>query len=160
LENSEVEVTTYQPEYALEIVKMWRQYFQRAMGLEEQNRFDELRGQLEFFKTIDPASIEVAMDRSSSTVVAFMVRNRNELDHLYVHVDWQGRGIGSLLLDRAKARSPGCLELYTFQQNKLAHAFYLSKGFHEVGRGVADFADNPWATTREQIADIKYRWEV
>ncbi len=89
-----------------------------------------------------------------------MAANDAQLDHLYVHVDWQGRGVGSQLVDEAKANSPGHLELYTFQQNKLAQSFYLSKGFREVGRGLADPADNPWATTQEQLADIKYRWEA
>ena len=133
MENLKLEIATYQPEYALEVVKMWRQSFQRAMGLEEQNRFDELRDQLQFFSTIDPASINVAMDHSSSTIVAFMVANHDTLEHLYVHVNWQGKGVGSLLLDQAKVRSPGCLDLFTFQQNKRAQEFYLSKGFREVG---------------------------
>jgi hypothetical protein len=44
-------------------------------------------------------------------------------------------------------------------QNTGAQAFYLAHGFREIERGQADAADNPWATTTEQLADIRYRWD-
>ena len=48
LSKLQYELVAYRPEYALEAVKLWRRSFQRAMGLEEQNRLGEVRGQLDY----------------------------------------------------------------------------------------------------------------
>ncbi len=153
-----VELIPYKVEYAIELVKMWRRSFQRAMGLEEQNRYEELRDQMTFFARIDPHSISVVADTVSGDLIGLMVQEGRELEHLYVHVDWQGAGIGSMLLNQAKSASPEGLELYTFQRNEGAQAFYLSHGFSEVRRGYAALEDNPWADSRDQLADIRFRW--
>ena len=159
LSGPQYELVAYRPEYALEVVKLWRRSFQRAMGLEEQNRLGEVQGQMDFLSTIDPASIHVAMDPVSSTVLGFMALSEGALDHLYVDVDCQGAGLGTSLLNVAKRRSPGGIELLTFQRNHRAQDFYQSRGFQEAGRGFARLDDNPWATHREQLADIRFRWE-
>ncbi|MEM7221152.1 MAG: GNAT family N-acetyltransferase [Pseudomonadota bacterium] len=154
----DVDIVGHRPEYALELVKMWRQSFQRAMGLPEQNRSDDLIGQLDYFCTIDPAAIQVAIDTSSSTIAGFSVLQAGELDHLYVNVRYQGQGLGSKLLYDAKSRAPNGVKLYTFQKNTRAQAFYLSHGFVELERGFADFEGNPWASSKEELADIRYGW--
>ena len=154
-----LQLTPYRPEFGLDVVRLWRQSFQRAMGLPEQNRFDEVLDQLRFLRTIDPARITAAIRPDSSSIIGFLAASGSELDHLYVHVDWQGQGIGSRLLEHAKAQSPGCLELFTFAQNSKAQRFYLAHGFHEVRRGMAAPEDNPWASSPDQLADILYRWE-
>ena len=159
LSGLQYELVAYRPEYALEVVKLWRRSFQRAMGLEEQNRLGEVQAQIDFLSTIDPASLHVAMDPASSTVLGFMALSGGELDHLYVHVDCQGIGLGTSLLNRAKTQSPDGIELFTFQRNRRARSFYQGQGFREVRRGFASFDDNPWATTRDQLADIRLRWE-
>lgn len=149
----------YRQEYALELVKMWRRSFQRAMGLKERDDFGEVSAQLDFLSAIDPGTIHVAMDPETSTVLGFMVLSGTRLDHLYVHVDCQGLGLGTTLLNVAKQASPAGIELFTFQRNRAAQDFYRRRGFREVLRGHARFDDNPWATAREQLADIKLRWE-
>ena len=159
LSKLQFEIVAYRPEYALEVVKMWRRSFQRAMGLQEQNRFDEVSRQLDILSTIDPGSIHIALDPDSSAVLGFMVVSDGKLDHLYVHVDCQGMGLGSALLDLAKLQSPAGIELFTFQRNRSARSFYERRGFREVGRGFASLDGNPWATEREELADIKFRWE-
>ncbi len=159
LDKLQLELVEYRPEYALELVKMWRRSFQRAMGLQEQDNFGETSAQLDFLSAMDPATIHVAMDPPSSTVLGFMVLSGAKLDHLYVHVDYQGLGLGTTLLNLAKRKSPAGIELFTFQRNQAAQDFYRRRGFHEVERGFAGFDDNPWAANREQLADIKFRWE-
>jgi 2-phosphosulfolactate phosphatase len=52
------------------------------------------------------------------------------VDQLYVDPAHQGRGIGTALLDVAKARSTAGLELWTFQVNSQAQGFYAQQGFH------------------------------
>ena len=66
---------------------------------------------------------------------------------------------GAIAAVVAKRRSPGGIELLTFQRNHRAQDFYKSRGFQEAGRGFASLDDNPWATHREQLADIRFRWE-
>ncbi len=154
-----VEQVAYRPEYALEIVKMWRLSFQRALAIREHNELDDLSGHLDAFTRIDPAHLVVLMETTTSQIVAFMAHRPGWVDQLYVHVDWQGQGFGSQLLNQAKAASAEGLQLYTFQRNHNAQAFYLAQGFREVQRGFAGAYENPWATSQEELADILYAWQ-
>ena len=158
MSSTQIEIVAYRPEYGLELVKLWRRSFQHAMGLEAQNRFDDLTGQLDFFCTLPAETIQVAMDVSNSSLAGFMVLRESELEQLYIDINYQGAGLGSMFLNRAKSQSPTGLTLHTFLQNTRAQAFYLANGFIEVGRGYADAASNPWATSRSQLADITFQW--
>lgn len=73
------------------------------------------------------------------------------IDQLYVDPPWIGRGIGSLLLDVAKQRSPDGLMLWTFQVNASARRFYERHGFVEVER--TDGSGN-----EEREPDARYAW--
>jgi GNAT superfamily N-acetyltransferase len=84
-------------------------------------------------------------------VVAMMALSTEMVGHLYVAPAWIGRGIGSRLIELAKSRRPGGLELYTFQVNARARRFYERHGFVEVWRG--DGSDN-----EEGQPDIRYAW--
>jgi len=137
---------------------MWRRSFQLALGIEEHNRLEELEGHLNYFSTFDPKTIRIALDTTTSSVVGLMTLSEAELHHLFVHVDYQGRGIGSKFLSEAKTQTPRGFDLYTFQKNTGAQKFYLAKGFKEVERGFADPESNPWASSQEDLADIKYHW--
>ena len=71
------------------------------------------------------------------------------LDHLYVHPDHQGRGIGSRLLAFAVERESGALQLWTFQDNGPARRFYEGRGFVPV-----EFTDG--AENEERWPDVRY----
>ena len=77
--------------------------------------------------------------------------DRDHLDHLYVLPGLYGRGIGSALLARAKALSPGRLRLFTFQRNVRARAFYEARGF-----AVVDLNDG--TRNEECEPDVLYEW--
>lgn len=154
----EVEIVGYRPEYGLEVVKMWRRSFQQAMSLPDQNRRDDLNGQLDYLCSIDPTTIRIALDCSSSTIAGVMVLASGELDHLYIDTGYQGLGLGLRLLKEAKMLSPEGIELFTFQKNSRAQGFYKKHGFVEITRGFAELKNNPWASSEEELADIKYRW--
>lgn len=69
---------------------------------------------------------------------------------LYLSPEARGRGIGRVLLDRAKAASPQGLGLWTFVANTGARAFYHREGFREAARTDGD--------NEEGLPDILFRW--
>src|SRR5271156_4251293 len=89
--------------------------------------------------------------RAEDQIVGFMLIDGNDIDHLYVRPGWQRRGIGLLLLNKAKAVSPRRLELWAFQRNTNARAFYEAQGFRAVG-----YTDG---RNEENEPDVKYERE-
>lgn len=152
-----IEIRKYRIAYAAEVVKLWRQSFQRAMGLQEQNVFNEFESQLNYFETIDPDHVTIALDTATSNIAGFIAVVGNCVEHLYVHVDYQRKGVGGRLLEVALDKSPDDLYLFAFQQNRVAQQFYQSHGFVQVACGFAAQESNPWATDKNQLADIKYQ---
>jgi len=88
----------------------------------------------------------------SGAVVGMLVARPGDLDQLYVAPDAQGRGVGSRLVERAKALSPGGLGLYTFQVNARARRFYVRHGF--VADALGDGSGN-----EERQPDVHYTWQ-
>jgi ribosomal protein S18 acetylase RimI-like enzyme len=84
-------------------------------------------------------------------VAGYVASRGTDLDHLYVAPECQGRGVGSLLLSKAKELSPEGLELYAFRRNSRARAFYETRGFDAIA-----FSDG--AGNEEQEPDVLYRW--
>lgn len=82
--------------------------------------------------------------------VAFMAMRNDLIDHLYVHPDYQQRGIGKSLLDHARQLSPEHLWLYTLQSNTGARAFYEKDGFTAEEFGISP--------PPESEPDVQYHW--
>jgi ribosomal protein S18 acetylase RimI-like enzyme len=82
--------------------------------------------------------------------VAFMAMRDDFIDHLYVHPDYQKRGIGKDLLDFARRLSPEHIWLYTLQINLNARAFYEKNGFTAEKFGVSP--------PPESEPDVEYHW--
>ena len=95
---------------------------------------------------------EVLVAEENGGIVGFIaMEHGNLLEHLYVHPDSQGRGIGSALLARAKERMPGGFRLWVFQQNTQARRFYERHGLRVVE--LTEGAGN-----EEQMPDALYEW--
>jgi len=71
------------------------------------------------------------------------------LDQLCVAPSERGSGLAAALLDEAKRRSPGMIELDVNEANGRALRFYQREGFSVVGRGL-----NP----RSGLPTLKMRW--
>jgi GNAT superfamily N-acetyltransferase len=93
----------------------------------------------------------VAADPAGA-LLAFIAFGGGEVEHLYVAPGARGRGLGSRLLGLAQARATS-LELWVFQRNAAARAFYERRGFRLVG--TTDGAGN-----EEREPDARYRWEA
>jgi ribosomal protein S18 acetylase RimI-like enzyme len=73
-------------------------------------------------------------------IVGFLVLSESRLEHLYVHPDHWRRAIGSQLLHKAQAARPGGFDLWVFQRNGAAIAFYERHGMQVAE--TTDGADN------------------
>ena len=96
----------YRREFGLETVKMWRLSFQRALGLQEHNRWDELSDQLAYFQDLDPALSRITVDVRTTQVVGLLTLSGEKLDHLFVHVDYQRVRIGKTSARRSESPKP------------------------------------------------------
>lgn len=74
---------------------------------------------------------EVWVAESEGEVVGYIAFAPGWINHLYVHPEAQGRGLGPQLL--AKALADGeARQLWTFQRNGRARRFYEDRGFRTV----------------------------
>ncbi len=142
----EMRVISYSPKYGEQTVAMWRESKERAIGVKELHSFEN---QLHFLNHILPDEYQIELAMLGEEVAGMIAYNEKEIGQLYIHRNYQGMGIGQILLDRAKAQSSGRLTLYTFEVNKIAQQFYEKNGFHILGRGYEN---------EENLPDIKYEW--
>ena len=84
-------------------------------------------------------------------VVGFVALSEGCVEHLYVDPAHQRRLIGTALLRHAQAARPGGLELWVFQRNTAAIAFYEGHGFR-----VAERTDG--AGNEEREPDARMVW--
>ncbi|HSC05747.1 MAG TPA: GNAT family N-acetyltransferase, partial [Steroidobacteraceae bacterium] len=84
-------------------------------------------------------------------VAAYMALKGTEVEHLYVAPRRQSCDVGSVLLSKAKELNPGRLQLYAFQRNARARAFYEARGFAAVA--LSDGTGN-----EEKEPDVRYEW--
>jgi ribosomal protein S18 acetylase RimI-like enzyme len=95
---------------------------------------------------------EVLVAEQNGGIVGFVaMAHGNFLEHLYVDPDSQGRGVGSVLLMRAKQRMPNGFRLWLFQQNTQARRFYERHGLRAI-----EFTEG--AGNEEQMPDALYEW--
>jgi len=137
----------YSPELAKQTVAMWRESKEQAIGQIEMHSFDN---HVYFLNHLLPEQYQIDVAMIDETVVGMMAYNDSEISQLYIHLNYQGLGIGQTLLDRAKAQSIGKLTLYTFEVNEKAQRFYEKHGFKVIGRGHEN---------EENLPDILYEWK-
>ncbi len=139
-------IIPYDPTYAEQTVVMWRDSKKLAIGQEEQH---SMESHIYFLNHILLEEFQLDLAFMDNQVIGMIAYNEKEISQLYIHIDYQGLGVGQTLLDNVKKQSGGRLTLYTFEVNKNAQRFYEKNGFIIIGRGHEN---------EENLPDIQYEW--
>lgn len=142
-----ISIIPYNTKYAEQTVKMWRVSKEQAIGQKEMHTFEN---HVYFLNHILPEQFQIDLVLIDVDVVGMIAYNDREISQLYIHLEYQGIGIGGTLLDKAKAQSSGKLTLYTFEVNEKAQRFYEKQGFEIINRGHEN---------EENLPDIQYEWK-
>jgi len=94
---------------------------------------------------------EITVAEDGARVVGFVAVNEGRVEHLYVAPAAQRRGVGSALLRHAQRLRPQGLDLFVFQRNGAAIAFYATHGF-----AIAETTDG--AGNEEREPDARMTW--
>lgn len=94
------------------------------------------------------AENETWVAEAGGEVVGYIAFRPGWIEHLFVHPDHQGRGLGPRLLDKALEDGTE-RRLWTFQQNGRARTFYEARGF--VAEEFTDGQGN-----EEKTPDVRY----
>ncbi|MFB5089635.1 GNAT family N-acetyltransferase [Psychrobacillus sp. PGGUH221] len=146
MNQNKIIITQYTPKYDKQTVDMWRDSKEQAVNQKEIHSFEN---HVYFLNHILYEQYQVDIAIIDEKVVGMISYNEREISQLYIHIDYQGIGIGHTLLDRVKAQSSGRLTLYTFEVNVNAQRFYEKHGFEIIGRGHEN---------EENLPDIQYEW--
>lgn len=107
--------------------------------------------ELEFFSETVLPNEKVRVVEAEDNIAGFVSFRGIWLNHLYIHPKFWGCGFGSRLLGEAKANSSH-LQLWTFQRNRTARAFYDSHRFAEV-----ELTDG--TRNEERMPDVRMVWD-
>jgi len=142
----DVKIEEFREPHARELVRMWRESFEAGVGVKDPHPIeDQERFLLEKLAPANAIRVAFLDDR----MVGFIAANPESISQLYVRNGFGRRGIGSCLVEWAKAQSAGALWLYTFERNLVARAFYERHGFRIVARGF----EPEW-----KLEDLRYEW--
>jgi ribosomal protein S18 acetylase RimI-like enzyme len=143
-------IRDYRPEDFDPVTILWRISRERSLPEFQRAKGHFFYEDQEYFRDHVLIENRVFIVESDERPVAFMAMREDFIDHLYVHPDSQNRGIGKLLLDYARQRSPDHLWLYTLQINIHARTFYEKNGFTAEKFGVSP--------PPESEPDVEYHW--
>lgn len=91
MEPSNIKITEYESKYDNDTVQMWRESKEKAIGQKEIHSFED---HVHFLNNIlkNDNQIYIAIDVDREKVVGILAFNENEINQLYIHNDYQGKG--------------------------------------------------------------------
>jgi ribosomal protein S18 acetylase RimI-like enzyme len=104
----------------------------------------------DYFRNVILHNNDVWVIEAENRAAGFLAIAGDFVDQLYIHPDFQRRGLGELLLDHAKRLSPEHVWLFTLQINTNGRAFYEKNGFVALHFGVSP--------APESEPDVEYHW--
>ena len=145
-DDDDIRLISFEARYAEDAVRMWRASKQAVLGVEELHNFED---HLHYLSVVLTRDNRIYLAMFNEVVVGLMATDGAWINQLYIHIDYQGKGIGSRMVNLAKQLSSGSLSLHTFEVNLKARRFYEKHGFSMVGRG----RDN-----EENLPDVLLTW--
>jgi putative acetyltransferase len=103
-----------------------------------------------FFHDVLLPTNQVWVAEAGGAIVGYAAWSDGWLNHLYIHPDHHGQGLGDALLAKAMA-GQASLQLWAFQKNVRARRFYEKRGFSLVR--LTDGSGND-----EREPDALYQW--
>jgi len=144
------EIAEYQSKDFEAIAELFRDVYVKTYA-----QFDAKFLESERFRTIlreyTLPDSQVWAAKNNAEIIGFVALQQNFIDQLYIHENFQSKGLGGFWVAQAKTIYPEFLELYTFAANVKAIAFYEKHGFEIIERGIAP---------DEKMPDVKMRWEA
>lgn len=134
------------------LVNLWVMgWSETGLAIDFDARRDWLIGHLRALRA-GGADIVVGLDAGGRPAGFAAIDSRSGyLDQLCVAPSERGTGLAKALLDDARRRSPGAIELDVNAANRRALRFYEREGFSPVGRGL-----NP----RSGLPTLRMRWRA
>jgi len=143
-------VREYRPDDFDALTIVWRISREKSLPDFQREKGHFFYEDRDYFREHILGNNQVWVVESGQQPVAFMAINKDFIDQLYVDPGFQRRGIGKILLDFARQRSPDHLWLYTLQINASARAFYEKNGFVAEKFGISPPPENE--------PDVEYHW--
>ncbi len=139
-----------EPDEAEQTVAMWERSRWESLPWLERRLGHSHEDNLRFFLETVMQENEVWVADSGGRVVGLLAVRGSLVDRLYVEPEWQRRGVGRALLEKARELSPTELRLFTLQRNERARHFYEALGFRVEALGVSP--------APESEPDVLYVW--
>lgn len=98
-----------------------------------------------------PGSRVWVAEDDDGAVVGYAALDGDHLDHLYLLPGARRRGFGTALLDEVREAAGAHVELWVFQANVDAQAFYRRHGFEVV-------EDTDGSANMERLPDYRMAW--
>ena len=133
-----------------ETVRVWRRSREGVQPALEARLNYSPEDDLKFFTDTLLSECKVWLAIASKRPVGLLAINGDSVEQLYIEPIEQRRGVGTVLLDFAKEKSPARLQLHTHQANTGARKFYENHGFRAVQLGVSSAPENE--------PDVRYEW--
>ena len=111
-----------------------------------------IEGDISFYSRRVLPELRVELAERDGQICGFSGVEDDWLSQLYIHPDHWRTGLGSALLQRAMEGAE-FLQLWVFEQNLAAQAFYAHHGFAEAER--TDGANN-----EEKCPDVRMTWSA
>jgi ribosomal protein S18 acetylase RimI-like enzyme len=105
----------------------------------------------DYFRNVILQNNDVLVLETDGQLAGFMAIAGDFVDQLYIHPDFQRRGLGKELLDFAKRQSAEHVWLFTLQINGNGRAFYEKNGFVAEKFGISP--------EPESEPDVEYHWK-
>lgn len=145
---NEFEIAEYKSEDFEAIAKLFRDVYIKTYP-HFNPKFFELKRFRKILREYILPDTKIRVAEKEDELAGFIALKKNYIDQLYIHNNFQSKGLGGFWVEQAKTIYPDFLELYTFASNERAIAFYEKHGFKIIERGIAP---------DEKMPDVKMRW--